>query len=266
MILLKNIAASTIFYNLEENLKNLIRRNGCYSIADVIELMEKYPDYNWKQVRYRISNIERVINNGNEKGYVYEIYPYGNYSDKTLEYNDKLNYGDILLLANPTHEIQIRYREIRPYSIDCIKRSLQLTDEYGRNVIRRLKNFGPDSLPKIINALKMYDEQIERQASLTNERDINLFTKDKDSKKEIVEDMYSDIIMYLISSPEEKTIWGELSDSKKTKYFSSITNNKKIDKIIKERMIDIVSDYTTLPELEEVANGNQKVLRRFIEK
>ena len=43
-------------------------------------------------------------------------------------------------------------------------------------------------------------------------------------------------------------------------------NSKKRDIIIKDRMIDIISNYTTLPELEKVADGNRKVLKRFIEK
>ena len=31
-------------------------------------------------------------------------------------------------------------------------------------------------------------------------------------------------------------------------------------------MIDIISNYTTLSELEKVSDGNRKVLKRFIEK
>ena len=72
--------------------------------------------------------------------------------------------------------------------------------------------------------------------------------------------------MYLIYNTEERTIWGELTESQKKLYISSVINNKKRDTIIKDRMIDIISNYTTLPELEKVADGNRKVLKRFIEK
>ena len=140
---------------------------------------------------------------------------------------------------------------------------MKLTDQFGRNVIGRIRNIGPDSITKIISALKMYDEQILRQANLTEKRDYNLFLK---AKNEIVEDLYSDIIMYLIYNTEERTIWGELTESQKKLYISSVINNKKRDTIIKDRMIDIISNYTTLPELEKVADGNRKVLKRFIEK
>ena len=72
--------------------------------------------------------------------------------------------------------------------------------------------------------------------------------------------------MYLIYNTEERTIWGELTESQKKLYISSVINNKKRDTIIKDRMIDIISNYTTLPELEKVVDGNRKVLKRFIEK
>ena len=143
---------------------------------------------------------------------------------------------------------------------------MKLTDQFGRNVIGRIRNIGPDSITKIISALKMYDEQILRQANLTEKKNYNLFLKDKKAKNEIVEDLYSDIIMYLIYNTEERTIWGELTEPQKKLYISSVINNKKRDVIIKNRMIDIISNYTTLPELEKVADGNRKVLKRFIEK
>lgn len=74
------------------------------------------------------------------------------------------------------------------------------------------------------------------------------------------------LLCILIYNTEERTIWGELTESQKKLYISSVINNKKRDTIIKDRMIDIISNYTTLPELEKVADGNRKVLKRFIEK
>lgn len=75
----------------------------------------------------------------------------------------------------------------------------------------------------------MYDEQILRQAELTEKRNYNLFLKDKKAKNEIVQDLYSDIIMYLIYNTKEKTIWGELTDNQKKLLISSVINNKKKD-------------------------------------
>ena len=257
------ISADYVLYGSEQRFLDLARENNCYSVEDLISLTKLYPKYNWDVVNKRIDELKLIVERNNIKGIELETYEYEN---NGIELVDKLNRGDVLLLDNPTLELQTKFRGLRTYSIDEIKHNLKLTDQFGRNVIGRIRNIGPDSITKIISALKMYDEQILRQANLTEKRNYNLFLKDKKAKNEIVEDLYSDIIMYLIYNTEERTIWGELTEPQKKLYISSVINSKKRDTIIKDRMIDIISNYTTLPELEKVADGNRKVLKRFIEK
>ena len=263
MVKLSNISADYVLYGSEQRFVDLARENNCYSVEDLISLTKEYPEYNWDVVNKRIDELKLIIDKNNIKGIEPETYEY---EDNEIELVDKLNKGDVLLLDNPTLELQTKFRGLRTYSIDEIKHNLKLTDQFGRNKIGRLRNIGPDSIKKIINALRMYDEQILRQAELTEKRNYNLFLKDKKAKNEIVQDLYSDIIMYLIYNTKEKTIWGELTDNQKKLLISSVINNKKKDIIIKDRMTDIVSNYTTLPELEKVVDGNRKVLKRFIEK
>lgn len=263
MIKLSNISVSQVLYGSEKYLLKLAYENRCYTIEDLLSLMKKYPNYNWNEVNKRIDEIRPIVTKSEKKGWEPEIYEYDN---NGIELVDKINKGNVLLLDNPTLEIQTKYRGLSQYSIEEVKRNLKLTDRFGRNEIGRLRNIGPDSINKIINALRMYDEQILRQAELTEKRNYNLFLKDKKAKNEIVQDLYSDIIMYLIYNTKEKTIWGELTDNQKKLLISSVINSKKKDIIIKDRMTDIVSNYTTLPELENVANGKRKVLNRFIEK
>ena len=263
MIKLSDVSTKEVLYGSEGKFLELAKSNNCYSIEDLLSLMEKCPQYNWDEVNRRISLLKPIIAKGNRNGLEPEVYEYQN---NGIELVDELNKASVLLLDNPTLELQTKYRELKEYSVAEVKRNLKLTDEFGRNIIGRLRNIGPDSFPTIIRALEMYDEQVLRQAELTPKRNYNLFLKDKKSKNEIVEDSYSDIIMYLIYNTKERTIWGELTDPQKKLYISSAINSKKRDKIIRNRMIDIISNYTTLPELEKVADGNQKVLKRFIEK
>lgn len=263
MIKLSDISINNVLYGSEQRFVNLAKENNCYSVEDLISLTKEYHKYNWDIVNKRIDELKLIVDKSSIKGIKPETYEYEN---NGIESVDKLNRGDVLLLDNPTIELQTKFKGLRTYSIDEIKHNLKLTDQFGRNVIGRIRNIGPDSITKIISALKMYDEQILRQANLTEKRNYNLFLKDKKVKNEIVEDLYSDIIMYLIYNTEERTIWGELTESQKKLYISSVINNKKRDTIIKDRMIDIISNYTTLPELEKVADGNRKVLKRFIEK
>lgn len=263
MIKLSDISINNVLYGSEQRFVNLAKENNCYSVEDLISLTKEYPKYNWDIVNKRIDELKLIVDKSSIKGIKPETYEY---EDNGIESVDKLNKGDVLLLDNPTLELQTKFKGLRTYSIDEIKHNLKLTDQFGRNVIGRIRNIGPDSITKIISALKMYDEQILRQANLTEKRNYNLFLKDKKAKNEIVEDLYSDIIMYLIYNTEERTIWGELTEPQKKLYISSVINIKKRDTIIKDRMIDIISNYTTLPELEKVADGNRKVLKRFIEK
>lgn len=263
MIKLSDVSAEKVLYGSEGKFLELAKSNNCYSIEDLLSLMEEYPQYNWNEVNKRISLLKPIIAKGNRNGLEPEVYEYQN---NGIELVDELNKASVLLLDNPTLELQTKYKGLKEYSVAEIKRNLKLTDEFGRNIIGRVRNIGPNSFSTIIKALKMYDEQVLRQAELTSKRNCNLFLKDKKSKNEIVEDSYSDIIMYLIYNTKERTVWGELTDPQKKLYISSAINSKKRDKIIRNRMIDIISNYTTLLELEKVTDGNQKVLKRFIEK
>ena len=263
MIKLSDISIDYVLYGSEQRFVNLAKENNCYSVEDLISLTKEYHKYNQVIVNKRIDELKLIVDKSSKKGIKPETYEY---EDNGIESVDKLNKGDVLLLDNPTLELQTKFKGLRTYSIDEIKHNLKLTDQFGINVIGKIRNIGPDSITKIISALKMYDEQILRQANLTEKRNYNLFLKDKKAKNEIVEDLYSDIIMYLIYNTEERTIWGELTEPQKKLYISSVINSKKRDVIIKDRMIDIISNYTTLPELEKVADGNRKVLKRFIEK
>ena len=263
MIKLSDISVSNVLYGSESIFVNLAIKNNCYSLEDLITLMEKYPNYNWEEVQKRIKQVKVFIEKNNKNGYEPEIYEYENIG---IELVDKLNSASVLLLDNPTLEIHTKYKELKTYSVNDIKQNLKLTDPWGRNMIGLLRKIGPNSFPVILNALQMYDEQVLRQAELTEKRNYNIFMKDKQVKNEIVEDLYSDIIMYLIYNTEESLVWGKLTESQKKLYISSAINSKKIDEIIKNRIIDRISNYTTLPELEKVSTGNQKVLNRFIKK
>ena len=175
MIRLSNISADYVLYGSEQRFLDLARENNCYSVEDLISLTKLYPKYNWDVVNKRIDELKLIVERNNIKGIELETYEYEN---NGIELVDKLNRGDVLLLDNPTLELQTKFRGLRTYSIDEIKHNLKLTDQFGRNVIGRIRNIGPDSITKIISALKMYDEQILRQANLTEKKNYNLFLKD----------------------------------------------------------------------------------------
>lgn len=264
MIKLSDVSARAVFYNSERDLIKLADENSCYNVVDLINLMEQHPEYDWTSINQRIDKLKQVVVKSNGYGGKLETYEYEN---NGIEAIDRLNSASVLLLGSPTTPDTTKFREIKcNYTVDAVKHNLKLTDQWGKNIIGNIRSIGATSIPVIIDSLKMYDEQVQRQAELVKDMDCNIFTYDKKLKEEIVEDFYSDIIMYLIYNTKEKTVWGKLSDAQKELYISSAINTTKKDYTIKNSMIDMISNYTTLEELENVASGDKKVLNRFIKK
>ena len=186
------------------------------------------------------------------------------YEDKSLEYVDGLNYGKVLLLSNPASYSTVVYRSIEHRTIKDFKNYFTPNDE---GIVRIwARNVGEDKLTKIITAVDMYTEQVERQARLTDDREINLFEYQGKEKREIVEDKYAYIIAYLLCTGKKELIWGSLSEPQKKHYLSSITATSEWGKEIRQNIIDCISNYTTLPELEKLEKENYKVLNKFIKK
>ena len=128
------------------------------------------------------------------------------------------------------------------------------------------RKIGYSCLPQITLAIHLFEEQIKRQAKLTDKRNINLFNQDFEEKFQIVKDAYAEIIAYLLYNTEERLVWGKLTDVQKRLYLSSIINQKKSDFDTKNNIISTIAHYTTLPEIENISNHNYRVLKRFIVK
>ena len=149
MIKLSDISIDYVLYGSEQRFVNLAKENNCYSVEDLISLTKEYPKYNWDIVNKRIDELKLIVDKRSIKGIESETYEYEN---NGIESVDKLNKGDVLLLDNPTLEFQTKFKGLRTYSIDEIKHNLKLTDQFGRNVIGRIRNIGPDSITKVISA------------------------------------------------------------------------------------------------------------------
>lgn len=245
--------------------REVINRHKIESVKDVITLIDNYPELSWQILQRRIENIISQMNRANVEGRRVQIYSPKDYSHESLLYTDKLNTGKELLLHNPTIQYQTQFSALEEFNISEIKRYLTHTTSTGKNyLLMCARNIVEERVLQILSAIEMYEDQIERQALLTQERNINLFTYNYVEKRKIVEDNLGSIVEYLIANTRKKLVWGNFTDVQKKLLMSSLVNKKSIDLTIKERLIDIISNYTTLPELEELFNNNQKVLKRFI--
>lgn len=272
MITLNDVSAKTVIalggYN-PSAIEVLAKNIGVKSVEDVLQMIYKYPEYNWDRTLEKIKRVKGLVDNANDRGTQPEQYFIKDYSDPILDRQNKLNIGNYLPLDNPTH-YQTTLNRLRGKTIAEIKEDLAHITPDGRCYISgsnsTYRNIGSAELPRIVTAIEMFQDQIERQAQLTDDRTKNLFDLDRDKKIEIVEQSYTDIIDYLVCNTQARLIWGQLSDTQKKKYISSTINNNKPDRETRANIISYVSDYTTLPELEKVANHDLKVLKRFIVK
>ena len=266
MLELKNVAVEQVFRTLSSKRLSKLANENVRTIQDLLDGLPKYSgylsDYDFKQLSYAIRHVEFA----NKRGVEPEIYETKEYEDESLKYNDALNKGEVLLLSAPTTEYVTSFNVLRRLPIESIKRLLTLTNDEGKNfLISEVKRIGPKALPVILKAIEMYSDQIVRQSELTDSRDINLFTYQQEEKKEIVTEKYAEIIAYLLDNTKE-FVWGEVSERQKNLYLSSVVNNRQMDTMVKNRMVNNVANYTTLPELEKVASNDYKVLKRFIKK
>ena len=243
-----------------------IKERNLRTVQDLVDAIETSPEVNWHGVEDLIWKMSRCMVKENARGKEPIIYETNKYKDSTLNYTDSLNDGSCLLLSSPTLYNATSYVYISDLSIEALKRCLTLTDFYGDNyLVRYARNIGSKKALNLVNLINMYTEQVERQAKLTNLRDINVFKFQHDEKENIVSNNYGKIIEYLVDDKDD-FVWGILSDSNRKMYLSSIDNYNQMDCLIRDRMIRNVTNYTTLSELKDIDNGDCKVLKRFKKK
>ena len=265
MIKLDEVAVEELgarFYS--KDVQDLIELKGIITSEDLVNEMNENNDPAFLDVKKRLAKVINSINYSNQKGKEPNIsYPIP-YLMWGLDYNDKMNNGDVLLLSNPTTEYSVRHINLYNMPINKIKRYLSLSSTDGTNyLIKKVRNIGESSLSRVADAIDRYTIQIMFQAKQTDRRDINLFNYDKYYKRQLTEQLYADIIAYIVEEADE-LIWGKLTPQQKEKLVSSIVNDKEIDLIIRRRMINIISNYSTASELHEIPHGNYKVLDQFI--
>ena len=91
-------------------------------------------------------------------------------------------------------------------------------------------------------------------------------TYQKQERIDLVQDRYAYIIAYLLCTAKESLLWSDLTENIKELYLSSINGKKLSDSRIKKQVIDYISNYTTLEELENLEKENYKVLNKFIKR
>lgn len=242
----------------------ICRTSDVKNAEDIYKIYETYTGKDKYRLDRDFAEIRRRMSHVNAVGSTPEKYFPDEYSSDDLSYNDRWNYGDILFLDCPTAAAPIKkYNDVKREKIMDIKDDLKHTAVNGHNYARHwYEGIGKSNMPTILNSVNMFTAQIERQAKLTDRRDINLFDFDYREREKIVLSHIRDILIWLMQHQTDGFVWGEVSEHKKMLYFSAINEERMRDEIIRVRVSRYVASYVTLEEAKDIETG--KVLGRFL--
>ena len=268
MLKLENVSALELYYiancySLEKE-KSLLLENGVKNYQQFKDLVDKNVWLKESLLYNYLDKVLRDLEKYKDREPALLVTP--GYDDERFLVTDSLVMGDKLLLRCPTNIKGSKFDILGNYTIEEIKFMMYHTDSKGVNSLIEINRITTNNIEKIFDSIKMYEEQVIRQSKEESDfREGNLFELHKTDKMWIVEDNLEDIILYLIYNTHEELVWGKLDDAKRRLLISSVMSNSKSAKVIRSNLINVISNYTTLKELEKGVTKS-KVLNRFIKK
>ena len=232
-------------------LNNFIEEHKIDNYQSLYDILLEYPDDKaLLPLSIVLERVASAMNRANNTGKVEETYPTEGYSktgidDYTLFLTDSNVSGKKLIYNPPTYDDSLKKGIISSKNITELKYLLQHTEPNGTCAFRRIyTRFSKNNTIKLQSAINFYEQQVIRQYEETHQTGVNLFTLNYDQKRLLAEEQLSEIISYLIDMKFEKLIWGDFSDSQKYTITKAINPCKEI-------FIDMITNYTTLSELEK---------------
>ena len=241
-------------------------------LKDMIENGRK--EFNNDFLRNALSSVEENIAYANEIGREPILYTCNNYEgstvdEKTLKITDRKTPCSVLLYKSPAIISKGKAGALDHVEISQAKDLLgkvvgHTKSSVGKNAFAEsINRFGDIDAIKLRDAINFYEAQVLRQAEETNKKKINLFMLNKKEKYMLVNDEIRNIVKYLVQNADE-CVWGEFTQAQKNRLMNAVTSYSGYDnKVLRERIIDVISNYTTLSELKDGV-VKQKTLDRFI--
>lgn len=221
--------------------KEMLMKNKILNYQRLKEWIEHHSELETSGLKGMLMNIEWELAKDNQ------TYTTKGYPNDVLEYTDQPTMSSELLLDNPIFLQITNYDLIKKLSIYELKHYLSHTNKRGSNLfVEYSKNRYQIKIENILKTISLYEEQIMNQSLETDKKEINLFTLNQEEKKKIVSEIINDIIQYLLENTKE-FIWGPLTKFQKQQLIKAkqIQN----ENIVHSNLIQIVTDYTTLSEL-----------------
>lgn len=240
-------------------------------LEDLIKTGDKLFDIeffrNWLEL------IKENIEYANEKGitptkFTFNVAEQSEVDSREIRTTDRRVFCRHLVINNPIlgpSEQVSRIRDLRVFDAKLLlsKVVAHNIETVGQNAFfATYPTFTCEEILKLVYAINFYEQQVARQSQELHQPGINLFRLNKQAKEAIIYDKIEAIIKYILNNAEE-CVWGPITPIQKQKLLSAIRWRKSPeDKILIERLTYMISNYTTLSEIE--SGIKQKTLDRFI--
>ncbi len=255
-------------YKPSKNKSHLLLNN--YNITNVQELIDYLTD-NPENYTPEFTKILKVaaltldyINHNENPSQIYEITPPLT-NKEFLEFStacDKTTSGDNLAMF-PLNSNDYLQTSLKAFNLASIKYLLNHYTFKGNNaLIASIESLGPKKIIKLIETIEFYDKQVLRLYQENNAITDNIFYRDRQKKLTIIKAELTTIVTYLFKN--DNFIWGTLSPRQKEEILMAISRNRHDKNKALINLVKILTDYTTLSELEDKTNN--KCLNRFLKK
>ena len=243
--------------------KEMLIRNKILDYQKLKEWIELHPDLKTSGLNGILMSTEWELAKDNKTTKNLLIYTTKGYSDDALEYTDEHTMSSQLLLYNPIFLQITDYNLIKKLSIHELKHYLSHTNERGSNLFMAYsKNRYQNKIEDILKLISLYEEQVINQSLETDQRGINLFTFNQEKKQKIVLEVIYDVIEYFLENTEE-FIWGPLTEFQRQQLIDAKQKQSQDENSVFYNLIHIITNYTTLSELNADFIKN-KTLDKFI--
>lgn len=243
-------------------ISELLTKNNITNFKMLADLLEDESLKDQNRIAYallktRIKEIENKIAILKLTGKKSEIFYFNSYEKvnidiETASITDKSNNGIVLPHTFPFINSDPRLKVLNELSIAKIKELLNSVDSYDltKCALTARRKVGPSTVEKTLHLIDFYEQQVMRQALESEQRGVNLFTLNKEEKDKIISSNLQEYTQYILDNAIA-SIWGKISHTTKNAIYDAIiSKNGEQDKKIKQALIDVISNYTTLKELE----------------
>ncbi len=236
---------------------------NCQQLSEYIESGNS--SFQKKKLYHILKNAERTVERLNTQGItpIYYKEDYGDFSQfkPLFDRTDRGINCSALPFYAPASSHEYAFR-LRNFNIEAAKLLLSKVGLTGQNAFCEVANsFGPSKAQRLGWLMSFYDEQLIRVAKSLDDPETfkeNLFSKNREKKQELVSSMYEDIVLYLL---EQGSFISKVTPSALSRSLQPVNEN---DRYVRHRVIEIISDYCTLEELENLGSVKDETLKRFV--